>query len=56
MTLKTALGFNTYPHKCLFLPTLTTILWNESRDFMTHMIVLLNVKEDSNLKISGHTF
>lgn len=36
--------------------TLTTILWNESGNFMTHFIVFLNVKEDSNLKISGRTF
>lgn len=35
---------------------LTTMLWNESRNFMTHFIVSLNVKEDSNLKISGRTF
>lgn len=40
----------------LLLLTLTTILWNESGDFMTRFIVLLNVEEDSNLKISGHTF
>lgn len=38
------------------LPILTTILWNESRKFMTHFIIFLNVKEESNLKISGYTF
>lgn len=38
------------------MSVLTTILWNGSRKFMTRFIVFLNVKEDSNFKISGYTF
>lgn len=35
---------------------LTAILWTERRKFMTRFIISLNVKEDSNFKISGYTF